>query len=119
MVVEKVGGMNGKTKAAAAFTFILILISLGTVFYHFTENWSYVDSLYYSTVTLITVNYGDIAPQTQIARLFTVFYVLIGASLVLAALAVMTSYFYDEQYEETASSLRNFNLNMKKKQQRI
>lgn len=111
--------MKGKTKAVAAFLLILCLITVGTVTYHFVESWSYVDSLYYSTLTLLTINYGNIAPTTQLGRLITPFYIIIGASLVLAAVAVITSYFYDEQYEENAASLRNFSLEMRKKNQRI
>ena len=111
--------MKRKTKAVAAFMLILMLISVGTVTYHFVEHWNYVDSLYYATITLMTINYGDIAPTTQLGRLITPFYIILGASMVLAAIATITSYFYDEQYEENAKSLRNFRLDMKKKNQRI
>jgi len=63
--------------AIAATSFVL----LGATFYHFVEKLSWVDALYFTTVTLATVGYGDIAPKTTAGKLFTVFYVLIGISI--------------------------------------
>ncbi len=57
-------------------------ISLGTVFYHFMEGWSWVDSLYFSVMTLTTVGYGDLSPSSDISKLFTIFYVLTGIGLI-------------------------------------
>jgi len=34
-------------------------IGLGTVIYHFVEGWSWLDSLYFSVITLTTIGYGD------------------------------------------------------------
>lgn len=71
--------------AAIAFT----LIGIGTVFYHIVENWKLIDSLYFSTVTLTTIGYGDFTPKTDAGKLFTVFYVLIGVGTVAAALNIL------------------------------
>ncbi len=57
-------------------------IGLGTVFYHFTEKLSWIDSFYFSVVTLATVGYGDIVPQTPAGKLFTSFYILIGIGII-------------------------------------
>lgn len=60
----------------------LAVIGIGTVFYHVTENLSFVDALYFSTITLTTIGYGDIVPTTDFGKIFTVFYVLIGIALI-------------------------------------
>ena len=111
--------MNGKIKVTACFSLMIMFLVMGTVVFHFLEHWNYVDSLYYSTVTLLTINYGDIAPATEGARLFTIFYVIIGASLILASITTMADYFYNEAFASAGSNLDNINLNMKRKRQRI
>ena len=64
--------------------FVLAVIALvtGTVFYHFAEGWGWLDSLYFSVVTLTTIGYGDFAPTTELARAFTIAYVLIGVGII-------------------------------------
>ena len=54
----------------------------GTVFYHFFEHLGWVDSFYFTVVTLATVGYGDIVPKTDLGKLFTSFYILIGIGII-------------------------------------
>ena len=44
-------------------------IGLGTVIYHFVEGWSWLDSLYFSVITLTTIGYGDFSPQTDLGKI--------------------------------------------------
>lgn len=68
-------------KFALAAVATLIILSGGTLFYHFVEKLSYVDAFYFSTITLTTVGYGDISPETTVGKLFTSFYVLTGIAI--------------------------------------
>ena len=61
-----------------------IILGIGTLAYHFIEGWSFIDSLYFSVITLTTVGYGDISPQTDIGKLFTIFYIIIGLGMILS-----------------------------------
>lgn len=54
----------------------------GTIFYHFVEKLSWVNSFYFCVVTLATVGYGDITPKTDFGKLFTTFYILVGVSII-------------------------------------
>jgi voltage-gated potassium channel len=60
-----------------------IAIVSGTAFYSLVEGLRFVDALYFSVVTLTTVGYGDFAPQTDVGKLFTAFYVLVGIGILL------------------------------------
>jgi hypothetical protein len=57
------------------------LVVLGTVVYRYIEDWSWVDSFYFSVVTITTVGFGDLTPTTDGGKLFTVFYILVGISI--------------------------------------
>ena len=61
---------------------VIAVLAFGTVFYHFTEHWSWLDSYYFCVVTLATVGYGDFTPQTPFGKLFTTFYIFIGVGIV-------------------------------------
>lgn len=58
------------------------LLVVGTVVYHYLESWSWVDSLYFSTVAVTTVGFGDITPSTDASKLFTVAYILTGVAII-------------------------------------
>lgn len=60
-----------------------VAIASGTGFYTLVEGLRFVDALYFSVVTLTTVGYGDFAPQTDVGKLFTAVYVLVGVGILL------------------------------------
>lgn len=57
------------------------VVGTGTVFYHIVENLKWLDSVYFSVITLTTIGYGDIVPHTDAGKIFTIFYVLVGIGL--------------------------------------
>jgi voltage-gated potassium channel Kch len=58
------------------------VVATATVVYHWLEDWSWVDSLYFSVVAVTTVGFGDLTPTTDGAKLFTVAYILIGLGII-------------------------------------
>lgn len=60
-------------------------LALGTVFYHLVEKWNWLDSTYFTVITLATVGYGDYAPKTAPGKVFTIFYVFIGIGIFVYA----------------------------------
>lgn len=56
----------------------LLLVAVGTLGYHLLEGWPLFDSLYVTVITLSTIGYGDLAPQTAAGRAFTIGLVLGG-----------------------------------------
>ena len=75
----------GKTKTKFGLLLLLTVVTLfiGTVFYHYIENWSWVDSLYFSVVTLTTIGYGDFAPTIMLSKIFTIVYIITGIGIIL------------------------------------
>ena len=61
---------------------VLTVLAVGTVFYHFVEHFSWLNSYYFSVITLATVGYGDFVPHTDAGKIFTTFYVMVGIGIV-------------------------------------
>lgn len=57
---------------------VILILLIGMVFYHFVENWRYLDAIYFSSTTLTAVGYGDFSPRTDAGKIFTIFYQFIG-----------------------------------------
>lgn len=72
--------------------FAMVFITLGATFYHFVEKFSWLDSFYFTFITLATIGYGDFSPQTDAGKIFTMFYALFGITIfiVLAKLVLST-----------------------------
>ena len=64
-----------------ALTSAVILMATATIVYHQFEDWSWVDSFYFSAIAASTVGFGDFSPTTDFTKLFTVGYVFAGVSL--------------------------------------
>lgn len=60
----------------------VVILFNGTWVYHLVEKWSWLDSLYFSVITLTTVGYGDLAPVTPFGKIFTMFYVISGIGII-------------------------------------
>ena len=75
---------NLKNAESEVLLFLVgIFLTIGTIAYNQIEGWSLLNSLYFSVATLTTVGYGDFVPITEIGKVFTIFYILIGIVLIL------------------------------------
>jgi hypothetical protein len=71
--------------------FAVGLLVVGTVVYRLLEDWSWVDSLYFSVVAVTTVGFGDLTPSTDVSKLFTVVYILSGITIITTYLRMRMS----------------------------
>ena len=80
--------MSDDAKFYALVTSTLFMVALGTVAYQYMEGFGWLNSLYFSVITLTTVGYGDFSPVTDIGKIFTIFYILVGFGIMLAFITV-------------------------------
>ena len=73
-----------------------LIITGGSIMYHYLEGWSWVDSIYFSFVTLTTVGFGDFAPQTDEGKIFTIFYIIMGVCIIL----IFINFIYENYQDE-------------------
>lgn len=80
---------NTLREIALILTLFVLVVAIGVVFYHSVEELRWVDSVYFTTVTLTTLGYGDFVPQTDIGKLFTSLYAFLGIGLFLGLAGVI------------------------------
>lgn len=78
------------------FIFVLIgpivLLLIGTIGFHFLENLSLVESIYLTSSTITTVGYGDIHPESNSGRLFSIFIMFGGIGIVIYTLTFIVNF---------------------------
>ncbi len=88
---------------------LLTVLMIGAVFYHIVEDLSWLDSIYFCVVTLATVGYGDITPQTDVGKIFTIFYILIGVGIIASTASYLLRYV--ARHEVSARAMRRLSDN--------
>lgn len=73
----------------AGLTVSLLLV--GTWVFHKVEGWTYLDSFYFSAISVATVGYGDFTPKTPAGKLLAVFYIYAGFGLLVALLTIFAN----------------------------
>ena len=79
---------EGKVLLVSAFT----TMAVGTAVYTMLEGWSPLDALYFSVVTLATVGFGDYTPTTDLAKMFTIGYILVGVGILAGFVSEITKH---------------------------
>ena len=78
---------------------IIILFIYGVVGSHFIMGLNFVDSVYYSVITMATVGYGDFLPQTGIQKIFATTLALAGVALLAYVFNVILTNFQERMSE--------------------
>lgn len=61
--------------------FLIILVIISTLFFHEVEGWDYLNSYYFTVVTVATVGYGDFTPKTDVGKIGATILIFIGIGL--------------------------------------
>ncbi len=80
-----------------AVSLILFFLVAGTIFFHVVEGWRYLDSFYYTGVTLTTVGYGDFTPTHDISKIVTVVFAFSGIGIVFYSVSIIAGKYFDRQ----------------------
>ena len=81
-----------RTKIYTAITLLVVLLLIGVVGFKMMKDYTWVDALYMTVITITTVGYGEVHPLDPTAKIFTVFLILASVVIVGYALTVITEY---------------------------
>ncbi|KAJ0236836.1 Two-pore potassium channel 3 [Hirschfeldia incana] len=128
---------SSRSVVRQAFALLVVYLSLGVLIYwlnrdHYVVNQTHpvVDGLYFCIVTMCTIGYGDITPNSVVTKLFSIMFVLVGFGFIDILLSGMVSYVLDlqESYmldsaakrrEEPEKKRRSYIIDVKKGRMRI
>ncbi len=71
---------------------LVIIIAAGAIGYVIIEEWSFIDALYMTIVTITTVGYAEVHPLSAGGRIFSIFLIVGGVSGALYTLSVIAGY---------------------------
>ena len=83
-----------------------VLIAFGALIFHHVEGWGWLDSVYFTVVTITTIGFGDLTPKTSLGKIVTIFYGLNGIAILLMLfdqIRRIRSLEYEEVREEIAA----------------
>ncbi|KAM7524954.1 hypothetical protein LguiA_014856 [Lonicera macranthoides] len=96
-----------------AIVLLILYLALGVVIYSFnrdnfngSETHPVVDALYFCIVTMCTIGYGDITPNSTVTKLFSIMFVLVGFGFIDILLAGMVGYVLDLQEKYLLSTVK-------------
>lgn len=69
---------------------VFLLVVIGTIMFSVLEGWSYLDSLYVTIITISTVGYGDLSPQTTQGRIFAIIFTFFAIGIGGYAISTLT-----------------------------
>ena len=65
---------------------LFAIVAMGTVFFRFVEKWSWVDSYFFTVVTISTVGYGDPTPATDLGKIGATILIFLGLGVFAMAI---------------------------------
>jgi len=81
-----------KNKFFLAFILFLIVITIGTIGYHYLSEYSWFDALYMTIITFSTVGFGEVKPLDQDSRIFTIFLIVSNILVYTYTISIFSEY---------------------------
>ena len=71
----------------------IVTIGCGGAIFCAIEGTSFVDGIYWATITAVTVGYGDVVAKSDGGMIFSCFFMLFGATIMANVIALPTEIF--------------------------
>ena len=87
------------------FIFVMVLAG-GVSIYHQVEGWGLLDSAYFVVITVTTIGYGDIYPQTDLGKIFTMFFSFFGIAFTLYFLSLVSTNIFNKHLNKRVGQIK-------------
>lgn len=97
-----------------AIFLLIALLGAGIAGFMFISNYSWIDALYMTVITITTVGFGEVVPLNDEAKIFTIFLILTSIVIVGYALSIITEYILSKsdveelKYKKMQKMIDNF-----------
>lgn len=81
-----------RSKIYVALFFVVIVLLFGVLGYRFISDYSWIDALYMTIITVTTVGFSEVRPMGPEGKMFTVLLILTSVFTVGFAISVVTEY---------------------------
>ena len=78
-----------KSKTKTAIVLLILLLFIGVLGFRLISNYSWIDAVYMTVITVTTVGFGEVHPLDSQAKIFTVFLILTSVVIVGYAFKIM------------------------------
>lgn len=90
-----------RLRAVTLLATLAVIIASGTVFFRHAEGWSWLDSYFFTVVTLSTVGYGNLVPVTALGKIGTTVFILLGLGVFAVAIQQFGTFAMRKREEHT------------------
>jgi voltage-gated potassium channel len=81
-------------KIVPILVFLVLMVIFGVVIFMLLEDWTPVESLYFTVATMTTVGYGDFVPTNDVSRFVATIYMVTMVPLMLVTMGVIADAVY-------------------------
>ena len=86
------------TRSAIVFFLVMIaIIFLGTVSFSIVENWTWLESLYMTLITVTTVGFGEVHPLSENGRIITLLILVGGLITFSVGISTLTRFVVEKE----------------------
>lgn len=89
--------IKGDRKLLFAGLYSLILIIIGTFGYMLIDNYSFINALYMTVITVSTVGFGEVQPLSDAGKIFTAFLILSGLGIIAYFITTISQNLFQNQ----------------------
>ncbi|MEL0652626.1 NAD-binding protein [Algibacter sp. TI.3.09] len=89
-----------RTKIYTAIFLLVLILLVGVFGYMMISNYTAIDALYMTVITVTTVGFGEVVPLDNNSKIFTIFLILTSIVIVGYALSTITEYILSKDHIE-------------------
>ena len=87
--------MSGKHHLAKILILLLFVIIFGVFGFMLIEEWSFLDALYMTIITISTVGYRELYPLSDQGKIFVIVFIILGVGFFLYVISTAAEYFVE------------------------
>jgi len=98
--------MNPRRRLLWVVSALILVIAMGVIGYMTIEDWSFLDALYMTIITITTVGYREVHDLSDAGRVFTIVLIISGVGTMLYGLTTIVQYLVEGEIRDLLGGRR-------------